>query len=148
MSRITGTQEGSLEDTDFLSLYPASEQSKNIDYYNRKRKNQYIPNAFETVLNGKHRALPIEQTLSIIKFRGIEALLITVRDISERIKSRSILNRMSLISEQSPNAIVITNRNGTIEYVNNSFKHISGYSKEEIYGKTPSILKSGKTHLS
>ena len=146
MSRITGTQEGSLEDTDFLSLYPASEQSKNIDYYNRKRKNQYIPNAFETVLNGKHRALPIEQTLSIIKFRGIEALLITVRDISERIKSRSILNRMSLISEQSPNSILITNRNGIIEYVNNSFEHISGYSKEEIYGKTPSILKSGKTN--
>lgn len=146
MYKMTGLRDTSIIDTDFVELYSMNEQSKILDYYNRKISKQFAPDSYETVLRGKHRALPIEQTLNTIKFRGLDAHLITIRDISEKIKSRSILNRMSLISEQSPNSIMITNRNGIIEYVNNSFEQISGYPKEEIYGKTPSILKSGKTN--
>ena len=39
---------------------------------------------------------------------------------------------------------VITDKNGTIEYVNKSFSKISGYKKKEVLGKKPSILKLGK----
>lgn len=47
--------------------------------------------------------------------------------------------------EQSPNSIVITNAAGEIEYVNPYFTWLTGYTLEEVIGKNPSILQSGKT---
>jgi len=46
--------------------------------------------------------------------------------------------------EQAEVGFVITDLNGTIEYVNNGYSKISGYAKDELIGKTPRILKSGK----
>ena len=45
--------------------------------------------------------------------------------------------------EQSNDAVVITDINGTIQYVNNEFQKVTGYTKEEAIGQTPRILKSG-----
>ncbi|MFW5701470.1 MAG: PAS domain S-box protein [Bacteroidota bacterium] len=45
---------------------------------------------------------------------------------------------------QSPVSIVITNKNGNIEYVNPRFSEVTGYTAEEAIGNNPSILKSGK----
>ena len=46
--------------------------------------------------------------------------------------------------EQSADGIVITDAQGTIQYVNPAFTRVSGYSREEALGKNPRILKSGK----
>jgi PAS domain S-box-containing protein len=46
--------------------------------------------------------------------------------------------------EQAAESVMITDRSGTIEYVNPAFERISGYARDEIIGKKPSILKSGK----
>jgi PAS domain S-box-containing protein len=47
--------------------------------------------------------------------------------------------------EQSPVSIVITDAQGAIEYVNPRFTQVTGYGHEEALGKTPRILKSGRT---
>lgn len=47
--------------------------------------------------------------------------------------------------EQSPVVIMITNTFGNIEYVNPIFTQLTGYTKEEVIGKNPRILKSGDT---
>lgn len=47
--------------------------------------------------------------------------------------------------ENSPNSIVITNVNGTIQFINQETTNLTGYSKEELLGQNPRILKSGKT---
>ena len=41
-------------------------------------------------------------------------------------------------------AIVITDTDGTIEYVNPAFEQLTGYSPDEVIGSTPSILSSGE----
>ena len=40
--------------------------------------------------------------------------------------------------------ITITNANGTILDVNESFCRITGYSREEVLDKNPRVLKSGR----
>jgi two-component system cell cycle sensor histidine kinase/response regulator CckA len=46
--------------------------------------------------------------------------------------------------EQSADTVVITDREGLIEYVNPAFEQLSGYVSAEVCGKTPRILKSGE----
>ncbi|MES9969865.1 MAG: diguanylate cyclase, partial [Candidatus Thiodiazotropha sp.] len=55
------------------------------------------------------------------------------------------LRKLSMAVEQSPVSVMISNPQGVIEYVNESFVENSGYSKEEVIGGTPSLLKSGHT---
>jgi len=47
-------------------------------------------------------------------------------------------------SSKSPVSIVITNKDGNIEYVNQKFTEVTGYSFSEAMGKNPRILKSGE----
>ncbi len=47
--------------------------------------------------------------------------------------------------EQSPNAVVITDPQGSIVYVNPKFTQVTGYTVEEVMGKNPRILQSGTT---
>jgi diguanylate cyclase (GGDEF)-like protein/PAS domain S-box-containing protein len=54
------------------------------------------------------------------------------------------LRTLSTAVEQSANSVVITDVNGSIEYVNPKFTAVSGYSREEALGKNPRILKSDK----
>lgn len=46
--------------------------------------------------------------------------------------------------EQSPSTVVITDRDGNIEYVNPKFTRLTGYTLGEVRGKNPRILKSGE----
>lgn len=55
-------------------------------------------------------------------------------------------NRLKLLNravEQSPVSIVVTDQLGNIEYVNPKFSQLTGYTREEVIGKTPRILNSG-----
>ncbi len=69
----------------------------------------------------------------------------TIQDISERKRLEIRLNKLALAVEQSPESIVITNIAAEIEYVNESFIKNTGYSLDEVIGKNPRILRSGKT---
>lgn len=66
------------------------------------------------------------------------------RDVDQRRKDEMQLRQLSAAIEQAPVAVVITNIYGTIEYVNPACVEITGYSLDEILGKNPSILNSGK----
>ncbi|MFD1588434.1 MASE3 domain-containing protein [Halorientalis brevis] len=46
--------------------------------------------------------------------------------------------------EHSGHSVVITDRDGVIQYANPAFEEVTGYSLEEVRGNRPSILKSGE----
>ncbi|MFM8331718.1 MAG: PAS domain S-box protein [Candidatus Methylumidiphilus sp.] len=69
----------------------------------------------------------------------------TAHDITERQRFLEELRKLSMAVEQSPVSIVITDLAANIEYVNAAFERCSGYSREEVQGKNPRFLKSGKT---
>lgn len=66
-------------------------------------------------------------------------------DITARTRNEERLRKLSLAVEQSANAVVITDRDSTIDYVNQRFTEMTGYSRDDVIGKTPRILHSGQT---
>ncbi|MDD2988993.1 MAG: response regulator [Zoogloea sp.] len=67
------------------------------------------------------------------------------KDITERRKAEDQLLKLSLAVEQSPSAVIVTDKEGRIEYVNRAFVEGSGYALDEIVGQRTGFLKSGLT---
>lgn len=58
---------------------------------------------------------------------------------------RAKFYQLYIAVEQSPAATAITDTEGRIEYVNRRFLEVTGYSREELVGKTPAMIQSGAT---
>ncbi|EKD96947.1 MAG: diguanylate cyclase with PAS/PAC sensor, partial [uncultured bacterium] len=66
-----------------------------------------------------------------------------LRDVTERKRTEETL-RVAAVTFETQEAIVITDPETNILRVNQAFEELSGFSSEEIIGKNPSILKSGR----
>jgi PAS domain S-box-containing protein len=88
---------------------------------------------------------PIELTIGSLPDNEKPLFSAYVRDITERRRTEESLRKLSLAVEQSPESIIITDVDGRIEYVNEAFVVNTGYSREEVTGRNPKILQSGKT---
>ena len=87
----------------------------------------------------------VEVISHALEFNNRKARHVMVNDITKRYLAENELRKLSSAVEQSPVTILITDLNGTIEYVNPSFTEITGYTSAEVIGKNPRILKSGDT---
>jgi len=66
-----------------------------------------------------------------------------MRDITKSRHSDDMLALLSAAVEQSADLVMITDRAGTIQYVNAAFERHTGFSRKEAVGKSPRIIKSG-----
>ncbi|MBT3361425.1 MAG: EAL domain-containing protein [Rhodospirillales bacterium] len=87
----------------------------------------------------------LEAQARVVNWKGSPAIQSTVADITDRQRMVDDLQKLSVAVEQSPASVVITDTDGTIEYVNEKFVEVTGYSANEAIGENPRILKSGKT---
>lgn len=102
---------------------------------------------FESRLRRKNGTVfPVEVSLGNVELDHQKLMLGLSRDITERRRTEDSVRKLSHAIEQSPVSIVITDITGKIEFVNTRFTHVSGYSREEVLGRKPNILKSGVTH--
>jgi two-component system cell cycle sensor histidine kinase/response regulator CckA len=60
----------------------------------------------------------------------------------QRQKAEDTLRKLWRAVEQSADLVMITDREGVIEYVNPAFEVLTGYSPRELMGQTPRVLKS------
>lgn len=60
-----------------------------------------------------------------------------------RLYNQERIRELGAVIEQTHDIVIITDANGTVRYVNPRFEEISGYGRDEIIGRKPSLLKSG-----
>ncbi|NTW48468.1 MAG: PAS domain S-box protein [Chlorobiales bacterium] len=65
-----------------------------------------------------------------------------ILDITDKKNAEAQVLKLSAAVEQSANVIVLTDPNGTIEYVNRKFTEVTGYTFDEAIGQNPRVLKS------
>jgi PAS domain S-box-containing protein len=87
---------------------------------------------FPVEVNIAHVVLEEEYTVAI------------ARDITKRKERTRELTQFQKAVEHAGYAIYLTDRDGTIEYVNPAFENITGYSADDAVGSDPSILQSGE----
>lgn len=80
-----------------------------------------------------------------VQYMGRNLLYSIIHDVTDRRRLEAERARLFTAIEQSQASVVITDTQGTIQYVNPAFTRISGYSAQEIIGENPRILKSGHT---
>ncbi len=80
----------------------------------------------------------IDENKEITHFVSIQ------EDVTEKKKAAAELQKLSRAIEASPVSVVVTNHEGTIEYVNPNFCEVTGYNQEEAIGQNPQILSSGE----
>lgn len=74
-----------------------------------------------------------------------EGLYAIFRDITEYKRAEKQIRKLSTAVEQIGNAIVITDPEGNIEYVNPAFLTITGFKLQEIIGRNTRMFKTGHT---
>ena len=87
---------------------------------------------------------PIELAISQVTVKGRRLLIHIVRDITERKLADQKLRLAASVFENATEGIVITDVDGTIQSVNPAYTTITQLREEELTGKNPRILQSGK----
>lgn len=85
---------------------------------------------------------PVEISLSPIPLGSGIQVLALITDISYR-RRLAQEREDSSADTNADEAILVTDLAGTIQFVNAAFERMSGYSRHEVLGKNPRILKSG-----
>ena len=122
------------------------------DFFDKERAADYLQYIHDCIQNQKlfsfEYNMTIENKLNYYEARitpyGKDKILSVVRNITVDKEKEAELKKLSLAVKQSPVSVVITDTKGNIEYANPAFELATGYSYEEIKGKNPRILKSGK----
>ncbi|WP_224994879.1 PAS domain S-box protein, partial [Cesiribacter sp. SM1] len=87
----------------------------------------------------------IETTVSNqLKNPNVRTLVSNSRDITNRVKSRLELEKLSLVAKKTINGVVIFDANGRVEWVNDGFTRITGYTSAEAVGKFPAVFLAGE----
>jgi PAS domain S-box-containing protein len=86
-----------------------------------------------TSKNGDKTPFPLRNSTFSVNDRRY--VILSGNDLVERYEAEKVLHQLSRAVEQSPCSIVITDTGGTIEYVNEKFCQVTGYSLEEAIGR-------------
>src|SRR5660397_195626 len=92
------------------------------------------------------REIWLRMNLTVVKQEGSERDIIQgfAVDISERKRAERERGRLTTAVEQVAEMVVITDLHGAIEYVNPAFEAVTGYGREEVLGRDPSLLNSAE----
>lgn len=90
------------------------------------------------------RKITVSKKLKVLKDKNKPvAIAVYSLDLSVKRHLEEENAKFKFSIQHSHEIILMTDSNGTIEYVNPQFENFYGYSNDEVIGKTPSILKSG-----
>jgi two-component system, cell cycle sensor histidine kinase and response regulator CckA len=98
----------------------------------------------ELIQSGNWNCIARSQLDGATLVRSIRGTLALHSMQKEQRSAEESLRKLSSAVEQSPDTVVITDRQGVVEYVNPAFEALTGYASDEARGRTPRILKSGE----
>lgn len=130
--RVTDTQATMDTEEKFAALRQNVADHGRVEFENRHRRKD-------------GSVIEVRVNVKAIRQKERDYLVAIWRDITAEKAVAAEIRKLSLAIEQSPNSIIITDLDCRIEYVNDAFTRNTGYTREDVIGKNPRLLKSGKT---
>lgn len=130
-----------------FDLMPSNEAERAARFFRDVVASRKPFTRFENTNRHKHGHLVVLETSGVpifdgsgnlVGYRGID------RDITEHKRVTEQLRLQASALESAANGIIITDREGTILWVNPAYTNLTGYTPEEAIGQTPRLLKSEK----
>lgn len=92
------------------------------------------------------REIPAREVLLALQadHGAMEFLALVAHDISERVAYEDQLRLLTSALDAAANGVAITDPRGSIFWVNQAFTKLTGFTFEEVQGRNPSVLKSGR----
>ena len=88
----------------------------------------------------------LNKWLEVKAFPSEEGLAVYFSDITEKMKAKQEVEKLSLVASKTDNGVVITDAAGRTEWVNEGFTRMTGYTLQEMLGKMPgSVLQGPET---
>ncbi|MFO1415408.1 MAG: PAS domain S-box protein [Burkholderiales bacterium] len=84
----------------------------------------------------------VEITSHRLRFDARNAVVVLASDVTRRLEAEAQLRKLSMAMEQSPEAVIITDLDWNVEYVNEAFEATTGYGRSEMLGRSIMVLKS------
>lgn len=139
LSTLTGYDTKTLIGMNGLLLVAPSERERVL-----RNIQSGVDQSYESMaLHKDGTEIPIKIEAKTIPYKGREARVVEFRDMREEKKAQEKLALAASVFTAAREGILITDERGIIIDVNDSFSRITGYSKEEVVGKTPHLLTSG-----
>ena len=83
-------------------------------------------------------------SLSKVKLNDRTLYTAFIKDVTEEVEQRELQRMLSLVANETDNAVIISNAEGLIEYVNTGFEKLTGWKLDEVKGKKPGSFLQGK----
>ncbi|WP_239421307.1 PAS domain S-box protein [Saliniradius amylolyticus] len=129
-------------------LVPQAIQPQHDDYVNANRRTG------KDKIVGTTREVPIERAdgdtrwgslaLSRVELENKIVYTAFVKDVTDEVKQRERMRMLSLVADETDNAIIISDADGLTVYVNRGFEKMTGYTLSDIEGRKPGDLLQGE----
>jgi len=124
-------------------FYPKGHEGLAKSHYNILMRDGYL-HAKTLLQTIKGKEFYAEVFLSLVEIDGKKLVQGMLNDITDLHEADKQMRQYEAIALSTKEGICVTDANARIEYVNDSFSTITGYSLDELKGCNPSALKSGK----
>lgn len=152
---LTGPEGAVATTRQLIALAPLCADQAGYDEYVRAAnlallKAESLISAYEEIASTAQRRVSVVE--AVIWLIGLSVLLLEAllifrplrRELSASIGALEAANQtMSATLEAAGEGIIITAANGTIQLVNRAVETITGFTRDELIGKTPRVLSSG-----
>jgi diguanylate cyclase (GGDEF)-like protein/PAS domain S-box-containing protein len=145
LEEMLGYQPGELRNTTLQDVVHPDEIPRVMKHAQDRVAGNDKPSHYETTFITKSGGrLPVEISATTTTWQGRPAALVFARDFTERRRAQAQMRQLSSAVEQTADSVVITDREGVIQYVNPAYERMTGFGREEAVGQTPRIVKSGR----
>ena len=141
--KVTGVAREALIGTDFAAYFTQPEKAH--ESYRQVFDKGFVTDYPLTIRHRDGKLTDVLYNASVYKNAAgeVQGVFAAARDVTERKKAESYVQAASVFT-YAREGIMITKADGTILNVNDAFTRITGYSREDVFGKNPRLLDSGR----
>jgi PAS domain S-box-containing protein len=139
------TFNGKLDEVVASRIHPDDRAAVEASNRSVREEGKPIPLEYRVILpDSSERLIWAEAGEINIDSNGIPQTLSGIaQDVTERKKAEKQIHLQAAALDSAADAILITDREGKIEWVNPAYTQLTGYPADEILGQNPRMLKSG-----